>query len=161
MIPSVKADGKAELELLSEIESRSEKTNKDVTAAVSEILANVKARGDEAVREYTIKFDGKAPEKTEISKEEMQELAKSCDPDFLKAVERAAENIADFQQPRAFRGALPQIERQASECFRLHRQRNGCYRQGIPQTAKMEEYAYRVRTRPCGRLQGKSERSRP
>ena len=61
MIPSVKADGKAELELLSEIESRSEKTNKDVTAAVSEILANVKARGDEAVREYTIKFDGKAP----------------------------------------------------------------------------------------------------
>ena len=98
MIPSVKADGKAELELLSEIESRSEKTNKDVTAAVSEILANVKARGDEAVREYTIKFDGKAPEKTEISKEEMQELAKSCDPDFLKAVERAAENIADFHK---------------------------------------------------------------
>lgn len=98
MIPSVKADGKAELELLSEIESRSEKTNKDVTAAVSEILANVKARGDEAVREYTIKFDGKAPEKTEISKEEMQELAKSCDSDFLRAVDRAAENIADFHK---------------------------------------------------------------
>ncbi|MGN0497859.1 MAG: histidinol dehydrogenase [Acutalibacteraceae bacterium] len=98
MIPSVVADGKAELELLKEIENRSEKTNKDVTAAVSEILANVKARGDEAVREYTIKFDGKAPEKTEISKEEMQELSKGCDPDFLKAVERAADNIADFHK---------------------------------------------------------------
>lgn len=98
MIPSVVADGKAELELLKEIENRSEETNKDVTAAVSEILANVKARGDEAVREYTIKFDGKAPEKTEISKEEMLELSKSCDKDFLKAVEKASENIADFHK---------------------------------------------------------------
>ena len=98
MIPSVVADGKAELELLKEIENRSENTNKDVTAAVSEILANVKARGDEAVREYTIKFDGKAPEKTEISKEEMLELSKSCDKDFLKAVEKASENIADFHK---------------------------------------------------------------
>lgn len=98
MIPSVVADGKAELELLKEIENRSEKTNKDVTAAVSEILANVKARGDEAVREYTIKFDGKAPEKTEISKGEMLELSKSCDKDFLKAVEKASENIADFHK---------------------------------------------------------------
>ena len=98
MIPSVVADGKAELELLKEIENISEKTNKDVTAAVSEILANVKARGDEAVREYTIKFDGKAPEKTEISKEEMLELSKSCDKDFLKAVEKASENIADFHK---------------------------------------------------------------
>ena len=98
MIPSVVADGKAELELLKEIENRSEKTNKDVTAAVSEILANVKARGDEAVREYTIKFDGKTPEKTEISKEEMLELSKSCDKDFLKAVEKASENIADFHK---------------------------------------------------------------
>ena len=35
MIPSVVADGKAELELLKEIENRSEKTNKDVTAAVN------------------------------------------------------------------------------------------------------------------------------
>lgn len=98
MIPSVKADGCAELKLLQEIERRSEKTNKDVTASVSEILENVRQRGDEAVREYTIKFDGKAPEKTEISKEEMKELAQGCDQSFLKAVERAAENIADFHK---------------------------------------------------------------
>lgn len=98
MIPSVKADGCSELKLLKEIESRSEKTNKDVTASVSEILENVRLRGDEAVREYTIKFDGKAPEKTEITKEEMIKLAESCDKDFLKAVERAAENIADFHK---------------------------------------------------------------
>lgn len=98
MIPSVKANGSAEIELLKEIESRSEKTNKDVTAIVADILANVKERGDEAVREYTIKFDGKAPENTEISKEEMAQLAQSCDKDFLKALERASENIADFHK---------------------------------------------------------------
>ncbi len=98
MIPVVKADGAAELSLLKEIERRSEKTNRDVTASVSEILENVKINGDKAVREYTIKFDGVAPEETEITREEMQRLADGCDPDFLKAVERAAENIADFHK---------------------------------------------------------------
>lgn len=98
VIPCVKANGSDELMLLKEIENRSEKTNKDVTAAVSEILENVRLKGDEAVREYTVKFDGKAPEKTEISKEEMAELAKGCDKAFLKALEHAAENIADFHK---------------------------------------------------------------
>ncbi len=98
MIPIVKADGSSELELLGEIEKRSEKTNKDVTAAVSEILENVRENGDKAVREYTIKFDGKAPDKTEITHEEMEALSKGCDPDFLKAVEHAAENISDFHK---------------------------------------------------------------
>lgn len=98
MIPCVKANGSDELMLLKEIENRSEKTNKDVTAAVSEILENVRLKGDEAVREYTVKFDGKAPEKAEISKEEMAELAKGCDKAFLKALEHAAENIADFHK---------------------------------------------------------------
>lgn len=72
MIPMVKADGSAELRLLKEIEKRSEKTNKDVTGVVNSILEDVKNRGDEAVKEYTIKFDGKSPEKTEISKDEMR-----------------------------------------------------------------------------------------
>lgn len=98
VIPCVKANGSDELMLLKEIENRSEKTNKDVTAAVSEILENVRLKGDEAVREYTVKFDGKAPEKAEISKEEMAELAKGCDKAFLKALEHAAENIADFHK---------------------------------------------------------------
>ena len=98
MIPIVKADGSSELELLGEIERRSEKTNRDVTAAVSEILENVRENGDRAVREYTIKFDGKAPDKTEITHEEMEALAKGCDPDFLKAVAHAAENISDFHK---------------------------------------------------------------
>ena len=32
--------------------------NPSVTAAVADILANVRARGDEAVRGYSAKFDG-------------------------------------------------------------------------------------------------------
>ncbi len=98
MIPMVKADGSAELRLLKEIEKRSEKTNKDVTGVVNSILEDVKNRGDEAVKEYTIKFDGKSPEKTEISKDEMRSLAADCDPKFLDALKRAAENIADFHK---------------------------------------------------------------
>lgn len=98
MIPMVKADGNTELELLKEIEKRSEKTNKDVTGVVSSILEDVKNRGDEAVKEYTIKFDGKSPENTEITKEEIEDLAAECDLKFIEALKKAAENIADFHK---------------------------------------------------------------
>lgn len=98
MIPMVKADGNTELELLKEIEKRSEKTNKDVTGVVSSILEDVKNRGDEAVKEYTIKFDGKSPKNTEITKEEIEALAAECDLKFIEALKKAAENIADFHK---------------------------------------------------------------
>lgn len=98
MIPMVKADGNTELELLKEIEKRSEKTNKDVTGVVSSILEDVKNRGDEAVKEYTIKFDGKSPENAEITKEEIEALAAECDLKFIEALKKAAENIADFHK---------------------------------------------------------------
>ena len=71
MINIIKADGKAEVEFLAKLEERSRSTNNDVTAVVSEIINNVRENGDKAVREYTVKFDGKAPEYFEVSKEEI------------------------------------------------------------------------------------------
>ena len=57
MINIIKTDGKKEVEFLAQVRERSNKTNKDVTAVVSDIIENVRTRGDEAVKEYTIKFD--------------------------------------------------------------------------------------------------------
>ena len=96
MINMVVADGKNEELLIAQLKERSGEVDKKVTIAVTEILENVKLNGDKAVKEYTIKFDGKAPEKAEISKEEIEESIKECDPFFIKALEDAAENIRDF-----------------------------------------------------------------
>ena len=68
MINMVVADGKNEELLIAQLKERSGEVDKKVTVAVTEILENVKLNGDKAVKEYTIKFDGKAPENAEISK---------------------------------------------------------------------------------------------
>ncbi|MBO5332654.1 MAG: histidinol dehydrogenase [Clostridia bacterium] len=96
MINTVFADGKADVSLIAQLKERSGEVDKKVTLAVTDILENVKVNGDKAVLEYTIKFDGKAPEKAEISKEEIDNAIKTCDPFFVKSLEDAAENIRDF-----------------------------------------------------------------
>lgn len=96
MIPKVIADGKKEYDFIKELKLRAENSDKDVVPAVSEIINNVRENGDKAVYDYTVKFDGKAPEKTEITKEEIEELIKDCEPLFLEAITKAAANIKDF-----------------------------------------------------------------
>lgn len=96
MINTVFADGKSEEILISQLKERSGEVDKAVTAAVSEILENVKKNGDKAVCEYTVKFDGKAPEKAEISKEEIDAAIEQCDKFFLESLKKAALNIKDF-----------------------------------------------------------------
>ncbi len=98
MIKIVKADGKAEYEFLAAVRERSNDTDRDVTAIVSDIIDNVRKNGDKAVKEYTVKFDGKAPEFFEVPKEEIEKSFKECDPDFIKTLEKAAANISDFHK---------------------------------------------------------------
>ena len=96
MINIIKADGKNEVEFLSKIEERSRNTNNDVTAVVTEIINNVRENGNKAVREYTIKFDGKAPENFEVSKDEIMSAVAECEPEFIVTLKKAADNIRDF-----------------------------------------------------------------
>ena len=68
----------------------------NVTDQVAEILRNVRERGDEALREYTEKFDHAKPESLTVTPEEMQEALDSMDPEFIRILERAAANIRKF-----------------------------------------------------------------
>lgn len=98
MIQVVKADGVQERALLSQLKNRSEEVDRKVTVAVTEIIDAVRAKGDEAVREYTLKFDGKCPEQFEISKADMQQALDEADPEFVASLQRAKENIEDFHR---------------------------------------------------------------
>lgn len=98
MIQVVKADGVQERALLSQLKNRSEEVDRKVTVAVTEIIDAVRAKGDEAVREYTLKFDGKCPEQFEISKADMQRALDEADPEFVASLQRAKENIEDFHR---------------------------------------------------------------
>lgn len=96
MIKITQADGVREKALISQLKERSGEIDREVTKTVSEILENVKANGDFAVKEYTMKFDGKVPECFEISKSEIEASTEKCDGEFVYALYRAAENIKDF-----------------------------------------------------------------
>lgn len=98
MIKTVTADGKREYEFIEFLKSRAQNSDKDVTPVVSEIIENVKNNGDSAVEYYTIKFDGKAPEKTEIAADEIDGIISKCSPEYLETVKRSAANIADFHK---------------------------------------------------------------
>ncbi len=96
MISYIKADGKAEKELISQLKARSGETSKKVTESVTEIIEAVRLEGDAALDRYTKLFDGSVPERLEVTKEEMEEAVKSVAPEFLTAVKNAAERIRDF-----------------------------------------------------------------
>lgn len=96
MIQIAKADGVAERKLIEQLKQRSGEIDRTVTAAVSEILQNVRQYGDTSVREYTMKFDGSVPENPEISKEALDASIGQCDSDFIYALYKAADNIRDF-----------------------------------------------------------------
>ena len=98
MITTVTADGKKEYEFIELLKKRAQNSDKNVIPTVSEIIENVRENGDKAVLEYTIKFDGKAPERAEITADEIDSLIEQCDPDYLSTVKKAAANIADFHQ---------------------------------------------------------------
>ena len=98
MIRKIKADGVQEVEFLAKLGERSRNTNKDVTETVSEIINNVMMNGDKAVREYTIKFDGKAPDAFEVPKEELTALTANCEPEFIATLKKAADNIRNFHE---------------------------------------------------------------
>ena len=80
-----------------EILAREEKERKaEVSAAVSGIIAAVKAEGDQALRRYAREFDRVEVEALEISAQELDAAVDSLDPEFRRVLEEAAENIRDF-----------------------------------------------------------------
>ena len=99
MIRKIIADGKAEKDFLAEVEKRNGDTDKRISEIVSDIIDNVKARGDEAVKDYTLKFDGKLPAYYEVPREEINnalDYENENDPAFVQAMLGAIENITDF-----------------------------------------------------------------
>ena len=98
MITTVTKKKKKEYDFIALLKQRAQNSDKNVIPTVQEIIDNVRENGDKAVEEYTVKFDGKAPEKTEITSDEIEALIKQCDPDYIATVKKAAANIADFHQ---------------------------------------------------------------
>lgn len=96
-----KANGKAEYALIESLKKRAGETDQKIVDIVTSIINGVKENGDDAVREYTVRFDGGVPKKTVIEKDELQAYLSLVDDDFKQAVINAKNNIYDFHMRQA------------------------------------------------------------
>ena len=88
-------------EALKTITSSEDEQNPEINATVSEILANVRKRGDEAVLEYTCHFDhldAASISQLELSKEELLRALHGLPTMQREALEQAAKRIRDFHE---------------------------------------------------------------
>ena len=70
----------------------------NVEPAVTAIIADVRARGDEALFEYTARFDKAVLTSLEVSPAEIDEAFETVEPEFLDILREAAANIRLFHE---------------------------------------------------------------
>ena len=70
----------------------------NVEPAVTAIIADVRARGDEALFEYTARFDRARLSALEVSAAEIDEAFEAVEPEFLDILREAAANIRLFHE---------------------------------------------------------------
>jgi len=70
----------------------------DVAGIVSDIITEVRARGDAALMEYCEKFDHVALEALEVSPAELDAAIEKVEPEFIDVLETAAANIRAFHE---------------------------------------------------------------
>lgn len=89
-----------------DILNRDIRAEEDVNAAVDAILADVRKRGDEALRGYTERFDGVKLENFQVTEEEVEAAWDALDGDFRTTLEMAADNIRRFHEQQVHKDFL-------------------------------------------------------
>jgi histidinol dehydrogenase len=99
----------------------------DVSTAVAAIVADVRARGDAALRDCTERFDGFRPEALAVAHEELDAAVGRIEPELRKALELAHAQILAWHEVQA---GEPIEHRRAGVRVRellVPMQRAGCY----------------------------------
>ncbi|MBK5241192.1 histidinol dehydrogenase [Clostridium sp.] len=100
MIKIIRANSSVGKEHMETIKKRTEDVQKDVNIIVDKIIEDVKSRGDDAIIEYTQKFDSKfiKAENLIVSTEEIKNAYKMVDKDFIDAINLAKKNVTLFHE---------------------------------------------------------------
>jgi len=80
------------------INARAYDENMQLKDIVDRVINDVRNRGDDALLEYTAKFDGVKLKDLEVSKEEIEKAYKEVDMNFFSSVKKAIEKIEGFHR---------------------------------------------------------------
>jgi len=75
-----------------------EESNEQLDRAVLEIIADVRKRGDEAIYDYTKRFDNVEVNNLIVSEEEFAEAKELVSSEFMQAIQNAHKNIKSFHE---------------------------------------------------------------
>ena len=86
--------------ILNDLLKRSPNHYSQYEAAVSEIIGGVRARGDQALFEYALKYDGfdLNAGNIQVTKQEIQEAYEKLDQEFIQVIQKSTENIRTFHE---------------------------------------------------------------
>ncbi len=98
-----------EFEILNELKRIEDRinleNNEEVNAIVKKILDEVKKQGDEALKKYTLKFDGFNPDPLRVSKKEIEKAWETTTKPLQEALKNAQHRIEKFHKkeiPQSF-----------------------------------------------------------
>ena len=76
----------------------------NVEAIVANIIDEVRRRGDQALYEFTFRFDGSKLDSLQVTREEIEEAVQAVEPEFLEILRKAAANIRKYHQRQVRNG---------------------------------------------------------
>ena len=94
----VTLDNKSMENILADMLKRDPNNYDSYTQTVQAIVDDVKTRGDEALFEYTKRFDGASldGDSIRVTREEIDEAMKQVEPGLLKVMEKSMDNIRRY-----------------------------------------------------------------
>ena len=96
----VKLDKNTREDILKKLIKRSTSDYGEYEKTVADIIENIKTRGDEAVFEYTLKFDKfeLTKENIRVTEAEIKEAYAELDEEYVDVMREAAANVAEFHK---------------------------------------------------------------
>lgn len=96
----VKLDEQSRANILADLLKRDPNNYSAYEGTVQEIVDDVRARGDEALFEYTKKFDGAelSTDNIRVTQAEIQEALSQVDPNLLAVMKKSMKNIREYHE---------------------------------------------------------------
>lgn len=98
------ADNHKEYDFLGQMKKRAQEISLSTNEVVYHIINEVREKGDEAIRDFGIQFDGASPDAFEVTREEMKQAYDSAEEPLKKALLHAKENITAYHEKQIKQG---------------------------------------------------------
>ena len=112
MIKVVQGDRQTCQSFVEDLKSRVGQASPEIEQTVRDVIEQVRAGGDSAVKAFSEKFDGWTPENLELSREALEQAVAECDPAFIQVpAESGGEHPRLPPAPKAAKPHRPHAQR--------------------------------------------------